>query len=177
MYSATGRTWIMSPEERAAGMLRVAEALKPCGEYAAARDVVLAVEPLNRFETSFINTTEQGLELVDAVASPGVGLCLDTFHMNIEEKDPAGAILDAAPHLAHVQLCGSDRGAPGSDHIDWPSIRDALIAARYGGPLCIESFTSENRTIARAAAIWRPLAPSQDRLATDGLRFLRGLFA
>jgi D-psicose/D-tagatose/L-ribulose 3-epimerase len=74
-----------------------------------------------------------------------------------------------------MQVCGNDRGAPGDDHIDWAGIREALRDVRYSGPLCIESFTAENRTIATAAAIWRPLAVSQDRLATDGLAFLRRL--
>ena len=102
---------------------------------------------------------------------------LDTYHMNIEETDPAAAFTLAGPRLAHVQVSANDRGAPGADHLDWPRCRDALRATGYGGPLCIESFTAENEAIATAASIWRPLAPSQDALATDGLAFLRGLLA
>jgi D-psicose/D-tagatose/L-ribulose 3-epimerase len=73
-----------------------------------------------------------------------------------------------------VQVCANDRGAPGADHLDWPGILGALDAVGYAGPLVIESFTAENATIATAASIWRPLARSQDALATDGLEFLRG---
>jgi D-psicose/D-tagatose/L-ribulose 3-epimerase len=73
----------------------------------------------------------------------------------------------------HVHACGSDRGTPGADHLDWPAIVAALRDASYDGPVCIESFTSENKTIAVAASIWRPLAPTQDALARDGLAFLR----
>jgi D-psicose/D-tagatose/L-ribulose 3-epimerase len=79
--------------------------------------------------------------------------------------------------VAHVQVCGNDRGAPGNDHTDWPAILDALAAAGYEGPLCIESFAAGNMSLARAASIWRPLERSQDAIATDGLAFLTGLMA
>ena len=138
------------------------------------RGVRLALEPLNRFETSFVNTTAQALEVIDRLASPACGPLLDTFHRNIEEKDVAGAIRAAGPHLAHFHACGTDRGAPGADHLDWDGIARVPADVAYAGPVCIESFTPENRTIARAA-IWRPLAPSQHGLATAGLAFLRGL--
>jgi D-psicose/D-tagatose/L-ribulose 3-epimerase len=99
---------------------------------------------------------------------------LDTFHMNIEEKDQAAAIRLAGDKLAHFHACGNDRGAPGDDHISWAAIIAALYEIGYDGAVVIESFTPENQTIARAAAIWRPLAESQDALAQDGLAFLRG---
>jgi D-psicose/D-tagatose/L-ribulose 3-epimerase len=137
--------------------------------------VTLALEPLNRFETSFINTAAQVMEVVDQVSSPALGVLLDTFHMNIEERDPAAAIRACGSHLAHFHACGCDRGAPGGDQIPWPSIAAALRDVRYEGPIVIESFTIENQAIARAAAIWRKLAPTQDAIATEGLRFLRGL--
>jgi D-psicose/D-tagatose/L-ribulose 3-epimerase len=176
IYSAVGRTWLMDAGERRATVARLVEALRPVVEYAGERGVRLAMEPLNRFETSFVNTVEQALEIVGAVGSTACGLLLDTFHMNIEEKDLAAAIRSAGPHLAHFHACGNDRGAPGADHLDWPAIAVALAAIDYRGPVCIESFTPENRTIARAAAIWRPLAPSPDALATAGLAFLRRIF-
>ncbi len=176
LYSPVGRTWLMDAAERRATVERLVENLRAPADHAAERGVRLALEPLNRFETSFINTVEQALEVVEALASPALGIALDTFHMNIEEKDPATAIRAAGAHLAHVQVCGNDRGAPGSDHIDWASIARALRDTAYTGPVCIESFTSENQTIARAASIWRPLAPTQDQLATDGLAFLQHLF-
>jgi D-psicose/D-tagatose/L-ribulose 3-epimerase len=175
IYSAVGRTWLMDAGERTATVARLVENLRPVVDYAGERGVRLAIEPLNRFETSFVNTTEQALEIVKRVGSSACGLLLDTFHMNIEEKDPAAAIRLTGSHLAHFHACGNDRGAPGSDHVDWLSIASALADAGYRGPVCIESFTPENQTIARAAAIWRPLAPSPDRLAADGLTFLRKL--
>jgi D-psicose/D-tagatose/L-ribulose 3-epimerase len=174
LYSPVGLTWRMDSGARSAAVARLVESLRPLADFAAERGVVLALEPLNRFETSFINTAEQALEVVEAVASPGLGVLLDTFHMNIEEKDPAAAIRACGRHLAHFHACGCDRGAPGSDHIDWGALTGALREAGYRGAVVIESFTIENQAIATAAAIWRPLATSQDDIAIQGLRFLRG---
>ncbi|MDP9845420.1 sugar phosphate isomerase/epimerase family protein [Streptosporangium lutulentum] len=172
-YASVGRTWRMSDEERRACYAELRKNLTPVGEYAAERGVTVAVEPLNRYETSLINTVEQAVEAVGGI--PGVGLALDVYHMNIEERDPAAAVRRAGELVAHVQVCANDRGAPGADHLDWPALVGALRAVDYRGPLCIESFTAHNRSIATAASIWRPLAASQDLLATDGLAFLRGL--
>jgi len=176
MYSPTGRTGALTPRERAAQIERVALNLWPVAEAARDAGVRLAIEPLNRFETSLFNTVHQTLELIDRIAHPAVGLLLDTFHMNIEERDIPNAIRTAGESLAHFHACGNDRGAPGGDGIDWPGIRDALAETGYNGALSIESFTSANQAIATAASIWRPLAPSQDDLAHDGLAFLNGLF-
>lgn len=177
IYAPVGRTWLLDPTERRATINRLVEALKPVAEYASANEVTLGIEPLNRYETSLVNTVAQALEIVDAVDSPGCGVQIDTFHMNVEEKDVGAAIRAAGARLVHVQVCGNDRGAPGNDHIDWTTVANALVDIGYAGPVCIESFTAENRTIATAASIWRPLERSQDAIATDGIAFLRGLFS
>jgi D-psicose/D-tagatose/L-ribulose 3-epimerase len=177
IYSAVGRTWLLDADERRATIARLSATLRPLAAAAESRGVVLAIEPLNRYETSLINTVDQALEVVEAVDSPGLGIALDTFHMNIEEKDPAMAIRKAGARLAHFQASGSDRGAPGNDHLDWQSIAAAIAEVGYDGPICIESFTAENKTIARAAAVWRPLERSQDAIATDGIDFLRPVLA
>jgi D-psicose/D-tagatose/L-ribulose 3-epimerase len=177
IYSSVGRTWRLDDAERRETIDRLIATLRPLAEAAAAQGIMLAIEPLNRFETSLINTAEQALEVVEGVNSPGLGVALDTFHMSIEEKDLASAIRRAGPRLAHLQASGSDRGAPGNDHLDWRSIAAAIADVGYAGPICIESFTSENETIAKAAAIWRPLERSQDAIATDGIDFLRRLLA
>jgi D-psicose/D-tagatose/L-ribulose 3-epimerase len=176
MYSPVGKTWSMDAKQRAAAIRRLVENLRPLADHAGEHGVTLALEPLNRFETSFINTAEQVMEVVDQVGSPALGVLLDTFHMNIEEHDPAAAIKACKGHIAHFHACGCDRGAPGADRIPWPKIASALQVAGYEGPIVIESFTIENQAIAKAAAIWRPLAPSQDAIAIDGLRFLKTLF-
>ncbi|MGH2750692.1 MAG: sugar phosphate isomerase/epimerase family protein [Actinomycetota bacterium] len=177
MYSSVGRTWRILPEQRPYLLERLAQALAPVVGRAEAAGVRLAIEPLNRFETSLFNTTGQALELVEEVDSPACGLLLDTFHMNIEERDPATAIAAARGHLVHFHACANDRGAPGDDHLDWEGLASALRRVGYAGAVCIESFTAANEAIATAASVWRPLAVSQDDIATRGLSFLRSLLA
>ncbi len=177
LYTPVGKTWRMDAAERATTVDRLVEGLQPLVDYAGERGVALGIEPLNRFETSFLNTAEQTMEVVARLDSPAAGVLLDTFHMNIEEKDQAAAIRLVGDKLVHFHACGADRGTPGSDHIAWDAIAAALRDIDYQGPLVIESFTPDNQTIARAAAIWRPLAESQEALAEEGLAFLRGRFA
>jgi D-psicose/D-tagatose/L-ribulose 3-epimerase len=176
LYTPTGKTWQMDDAERAATIERLVAGLAPLADYAGERGVRLGIEPLNRFETSFLNNAAQTMEVIDGLSSPAVGLLLDTFHMNIEEKDQAAAIRFAGDRLVHFHACGCDRGVPGADHIAWDAIAAALREIDYQGAVVIESFTPDNQTIARAAAIWRPLAASQDALAREGLAFLRGVF-
>ncbi|MEV4754399.1 sugar phosphate isomerase/epimerase family protein [Micromonospora sp. NPDC049559] len=172
VYAAVGRTWRMTPAARAACYAAFRRALAPVADHAGERDVAIGVEALNRYETSVVNTVEQTVELLDGLP-PNVGIMIDTYHMNIEEADPYEALVLAGPYIKHVQVSGTNRGAPGADHLDWPRFFARLGATGYRGAVCIESFTSENETIATAASIWRPLAPSQDRLALDGLAYLR----
>ncbi|UNK71863.1 sugar phosphate isomerase/epimerase [Microbacterium sp. H1-D42] len=176
-YAPTGVTWRMDADERAAVIRELRENLAPLVETAAESGIALAVEPLNRYETSVINTVAQGLEALEPLLGAGLGLALDTYHLNIEEKKPTEAIRSAAGHIAHVQVCGSDRGAVGDDHTDWPATLAALADAGYQGILGLESFTGENATIAVAASVWRPLAASQDELAERSIRALRALGA
>ena len=175
IYSAVGRKWKATPEERARDVEALIPALKELAEYAAEYNVMLGVEPLNRFETSFINTHEQVIEVVDRVDHPNLGVMLDTFHMNIEEKDLGEAITKTGDRLIQVHTCENDRGAPGSGNITWDKVAAALKAIDFDGPVVIESFTADVESISEAAAIWRKLAPSQDQLAADGLTFLQEL--
>jgi D-psicose/D-tagatose/L-ribulose 3-epimerase len=175
IYSAVGRKWKTTPEERANDVDTLIPALKELAAYAAEHGVVLGVEPLNRFETSFINTHEQVIEVIDRVDHANCGVMLDTFHMNIEEKELGEAITKTGKRLVHLHACENDRGAPGSGNVTWENVAAALKAIDFDGPVVIESFTADVESIAEAAAIWRKLAPSQDQLATDGLSFLEEL--
>ena len=177
MYSAVGKTRLLSKDERQKQWQLAVDSLRKAGDYAGEQGVKLAIEPLNRFETDFINTVEQGLELLDRIANPNVGFLLDTFHMNIEEKDVAAAIRRAGSKIFHFHTCENDRGTPGTGHVEWSSVRDSLKDAGYKGPVVIEAFNSEIKEIARAVALWRPLAASPDSLAVDGLHFLKQLFS
>jgi len=176
MYSAVGKTRLLSPDERAKQWSLAVETLKPVADYAGQRGVQLAIEPLNRFETDFINTVEQGLDLVGRVGATNVGLLVDTFHMNIEEKDIPAAIRKAGSKVFHFHSCENDRGTPGTGHVEWKEVASALREINYQGPVVIEAFTTEITEIARAVSLWRPLAPSQDSLAQEGLRFLQKIF-
>jgi D-psicose/D-tagatose/L-ribulose 3-epimerase len=163
-------------DARRAQWSRSVSGLKETATYAAQRSIKLAIEPLNRFETDLVNTVDQGIKMVDDVGAENVGLLLDTFHMNIEEKDIPAAIGRAAGRIVEFHACSNDRGTPGEDHLPWKAMVEALRNARYEGPIVIEAFTPEVREIARAVSIWRPLAKSQDALAKDGLSNLRAAF-
>jgi D-psicose/D-tagatose/L-ribulose 3-epimerase len=174
-YAQTGRTWRMSPEQRREAYAELRHNLEPVAARAREAGVVLGIEPLNRYETSLINTVDQALEALGPLLGNGVGLALDSYHLHIEERSLAAAVRAAGEHVVHVQVCGNDRGAPGGDQTDWDGFLQALDEVGYTGPLNIESFTADNAAIAVAASIWRPLAPSQDELAARGLAFLRGV--
>jgi D-psicose/D-tagatose/L-ribulose 3-epimerase len=154
---------------------RSVEALQIAAEYAQQMQIKLALEPVNRYESHFINTVKSGKRLVEEIDNEWVGLLLDTYHMNTEEKDLASAVRLAGKHLMHVHACENDRGIPGSGHVDWPGIFRALKDIEYSGRLTIESFVPEMETIARETAIWRKVAPSGDQIAKDGLIYLKKL--
>lgn len=176
IYSVVGRTGAHTDAEKKEHFDMVVKNLKPLAKYAESKGVMLGIEPLNRFETDFLNTVDQGLKLVKAVGSKAVKLHLDTFHMNIEEKNQAAAILKAGNLLGHFHACGSDRGTPGGDHIDWKPIVAALKTVGYKGDIVIESFTTDVKVIARAAAIWRKIEPKRDDIAVNGLANLKRFF-
>jgi len=175
MYSAVGRTWQATDDERKRDLDLLVRQLGELAKYAGDRGVWLGIEPLNRFETSFINLASQAIEVVDRVDHPACGVMLDTFHMNIEERSIGDAIRAAGKRMRHLHACENDRGAPGSGHVPWDEVAQACRDVGFTGPFVIESFTSQIKSIARAAAIWRKFADSQDDLARNGLGYLRQL--
>ena len=177
LYASVGRTWQATPEQRKRDLERCVRNLKQVAKYAEDKGVTLALEPLNRFETSFINLTEQALELARMIDSPRVKLMMDTFHANIEEKSLGKALEAAGSLMVHLHANENDRGTPGTGHVAWNEIAAALKKIKFDGALVIESFSTEVKEIARAAAVWRPLAPTPQGLAKDGLAFLKKLMA
>lgn len=177
IYSAVGRVWQQTADERARDLDTLVKNLKVLSAYAGDHGVVLGIEPLNRFETSFINLASQAIEVIDRVDHPACKIMLDTFHMNIEEKSLGDAIRATGSRMCHLHTCENDRGAPGSGNVTWDEVAGAVRDIGYDGPLVIESFTNKVKTIARAAAIWRPFEASQDALAQNGVNFLKKLFA
>lgn len=154
---------------------RAVECFQEVGRSLEEFGVTLAIEPLNRYETYFLNTTEDAVRLCQEIGHPRIGILFDTYHANIEEKDIAKSIQDAASYLRHFHSCENDRGIPGSGHVDWPGVFRALRRAGYEGWLTIESFGFSLGALSAAASIWRDLAPRAEDIALKGLQFLRGM--
>lgn len=149
------------------------ECLLKVAEHAKGKGVVLALEPVNRFETYFLNTIEDTRKMVEEINHPNVGIHADTFHMNIEEESFYGAIKMAGEHLCHVHLCENNRGIPGTGHIPWDDVFRALRELNYDRWAVVESFVPAVEEVARMTAIWRQLAPSADVMAEEGLKLYR----
>lgn len=175
LYSQVGRAAHTEKGEYARQWDMVAGHLDTLSAYAASGNLRLAIEPLNRYETDFINTCAQSLKMLGTVNNEALFVHLDTYHMNIEEKDPAKAIRDAGNKLGHFHACGSDRGTPGGDQINWDRISSALRDVNYKGSLVIESFTTDVKVIAKAASIWRDFENSKEDIAVSGIQFLQSI--
>ena len=177
MYSAVGKEHLDDEKARQAEWDRAVHEIRVLAQYAQPKNVKLALETLNRFETDMLNIAAQGLEFSRQTGMENVGLHLDTFHMHLEEKNSGDAIRLAGPKIFHFHACENDRGIPGSGQVHWDEVAQALKDVNYQGPIVIESFTSQVKEIARAVCIWREIAPSQDAIAQQGLSFLKTLLA
>ncbi|MCB2210399.1 sugar phosphate isomerase/epimerase [bacterium] len=149
------------------------ESLKIVGDMAAAAGVQLCMEVVNRFEGYLINTVEQGLALLAEVNHPSLALHLDTFHMNIEEEDLPAAIRLAGEQLGHFHCVSNTRRAPGTGHLDWNGIREALLSINYDGYLVAETFVRPVGEVGSGMYIWRELAPDLAENARETARFIR----
>jgi D-psicose/D-tagatose/L-ribulose 3-epimerase len=156
---------------------RAAELFALLGRTLDGCGVTLAIEPLNRYETYFLNTVGDAAALCQEIGHARVGMLFDTYHANIEEKSLPAAIRSAGRHIRHFHACENDRGTPGSGHLDWPEIFQALHAIGYDDWLTIESFGFSLGALSAAASIWRDLAAAPERIAFDGLRFLKEMAA
>ena len=152
---------------------RAVDCYQSLGDTLRAHAVTLAIEPLNRFETYFLNTAADAARLAAEVGHPHVGILFDTFHANIEEKDVAASLRAVGPFLKHFHACENDRGTPGSGHTDWPGVFRALAELRYDQWVTIESFGFALGELSAAASIWRDLAPTAESIAFDGVEFLK----
>ncbi len=110
-------------------------------DYAQKKDVTLLVEPLNRYESDFLNRGAEVLELIDKLSCENLRLLLDSFHMNIEERNPAQTIVSAEGRLGHIHLADSNRQYPGQGHIDFPALISALRKVGYSAYLSGEMLT------------------------------------
>jgi D-psicose/D-tagatose/L-ribulose 3-epimerase len=173
MYSAVGKARLEDPAEREKEWGLAVSGLRELCAYAHEKEVKLAFEPLNRFETDLVNVVDQGLKLIDDVGAENLGFHLDTFHMHLEEKDSVESIRKAGERVFHFHACENDRGVPGTGQVNWEGIFQALLEIGYDSSVVIESFTPEVKSIARAVCIWREIAPDQDSIAREGLKFIK----
>ena len=163
------------------GKMRTAEEWKwgvehyrEIAEYArGASGLILGIEPVNRFESHFINTAADAIRFIEEVGTPNVKVHLDTFHMIREENSITEAVRSAGGRLGYVHACENQRGIPGTGLMPWTEFFRALREVGYDGCITIESFDPDMESIAKLCCIWRKLADSPEQLATEGLRFLR----
>lgn len=173
MYSAVGKARMVPPAQRQTEWARAVANLRIVCDEARRRGLRIALEPLNRFESDLVNNVDDVLNLIKDIDHPAAGICLDMFHMNIEEPDPEQAILRAGDKLLHMQVAENYRGIPGTGNASWDAYYRGLQQAGYSGGVSIESFTPENKELAGAVCIWRDLAPDQDTFGREGYRFLK----
>lgn len=152
------------------------EACRQAAEYAQANSgLIIGIEPLNRFESHFINVAADAVRFIEAVGMPNVKVHLDTFHMIREEDDIPGAVRQTGRHLGYVHACENQRGIPGRGLVPWVAFFEALKEIGYDSCVTIESFDPDMERIAKLICIWRKLADTPEQLASEGLRFLQGL--
>jgi D-psicose/D-tagatose/L-ribulose 3-epimerase len=152
---------------------RAAEVHRQAAELAAKSNVALGVEFLNRFECYFLNTMADAADYVKRVDHPNCGVLYDTFHANIEEKDPVGCISKHIDAINHVHISENDRGTPGKGHIDWPATFKALRSSGYDRWLVIEAFGRALPDLAAATRVWRDFFPDREQVYAEGLSFIK----
>lgn len=160
-------------EERLARKERCVSGLQRAGDHAASAGVKLAVEPLNRFESDVLCTTQQAIELLDAVDHPAVGLMLDTFHMHMEEASIAEAIRLAGARTIHFQANENHRGFLGTGSTDWVDVCRALHDVGYVGPISLEPFRRNDDRFGVPFAQWRPPHEDESERLADSVSFLK----
>jgi D-psicose/D-tagatose/L-ribulose 3-epimerase len=171
-YATIGRVSGAPPTEQEYAI--IARTLKGIARYAASLGLALGLEPCNRYETHLLNTGRQAVTLIERIDEPNLFVHLDTYHMNIEEKGFEAAIVDAGSLLQYIHLSESDRGTPGMGTVDWDAVFRGLARIKFDGDMVLESFVHLHPDLARALAVWHPVAVggSAEVIGT-GLPFLR----
>ncbi|MHB1907992.1 MAG: sugar phosphate isomerase/epimerase family protein [Nitrososphaerales archaeon] len=173
LYAAVGALKHLSEDEQIAAYERVSQSFGEIGKFSKELNVKIALEPLCRYDTHLVNTTKQMMKLVEMIDQKNVGVLLDSFHLNIEEKSLYEAISTASDKLFHFHACENDRGTPGSGHINWDEVSSALDKIDYKDWISIEAFTPYNPSFSSAMRTWRKIESGQDEIALKGLAFLK----
>ena len=151
------------------------EYFQSMGDALAANEMTLAIEPVNRSETFFLNTAAEAKAFCEAVDHPLVGLTIDSFHANIEEKSIPAAVSSLGPSLRHLHASENDRGLLGSGHVDFAGIVDALRGIQFAGFLMIEGFGYSPDEESSLGKLWGDLTVSPEDIAFNGAGYLRSL--
>lgn len=151
-----------------------ADSMRQMAEHAQKCGVMLGIEYLNRFECYFLNCAADTVRFVKEVNHPNCKMMYDTFHAHIEEKDSAEAIATGGKHIVHVHISENDRSTPGKGNVRWRKNFDALKEIKYDGWLMIEAFGLALPALAAATRIWRKMFDSEEKLAREGLEFMKG---
>lgn len=158
-----------TPEEKE----RAAEVHRKIADYAQKAGVVLAIECLNRFECYFLNTIADGVEYARQVNHPNFGVMYDSFHANVEEKDPVGCIKKNVKMIRHVHVSENDRGTPGKGHVPFAKIFKTLRAGGYDRWLTIEAFGTSLPELAATTCVWRELSASPEECYQFGFQTIK----
>jgi D-psicose/D-tagatose/L-ribulose 3-epimerase len=153
--------------------------MSEAAEYAKSVDgTVIAVEPVNRFETHFLNIADDAVRYCKDVGTGNMKVHLDAFHMIREEMSFRGAVETCGKeYLGYIHVCESNRGVPGTGLVPWKEFFTAVRDIGYDGPMVIEAFDPGFEELNRLCAIWRTFADSGGKLAVEGLKNLKAVAA
>jgi sugar phosphate isomerase/epimerase len=149
------------------------DSVRQVSAYAQGKDLILAVEPINRFETYQLTTSDEALRFLQDVDADNVKLNLDSYHMNIDEADPVDAIRKAGDYLVHLHAAGSNRQAPGSGHTNFVELLKALKEVNFQGTIALEPVppgANPGMAIKLSANL-----PLRDIYAEESIRYLKGI--
>jgi D-psicose/D-tagatose/L-ribulose 3-epimerase len=144
-------------------------------DYAQKHNITIAPEPINRYESYVFTAADEVLEMIESIGKSNIGLHLDTFHMNIEERNFYEPIIRAGNRLKHVHITESDRGMTGEGNVHWDDFFKALAEINYQGPLVLENFSSEIKELVGLTSLWRPSKYNSEDLAKGSLLFMRNM--
>ena len=142
-------------------------------DYAKQVSIKLSIEPLNRFECYFLNIGQDASDYVDLVNRDNFGYLYDTFHANIEEKDPVGIINKTIKNINHIHISENDRGTPGKGNVPWAETFETIKNSGYDGWLTIEAFGRALPDLAAATRVWRDFFPSKEEVYEEGYKFIK----
>ena len=155
---------------------RMVEGMRQLAEFAADRNVLLAIEPMSHFRTHLINTPDQAMALIDRCDHPNLRVLFDTYHLVTEVRDYQAAILSMDHKLWGVHACENDRGVPGDGLIPWSQLADGLRQIDFTGPVLLEGYNSSIDDFAFRRGMFHNVCPDADAFVSTGFAFLREKF-